>query len=200
MQAFFVVALVLTWVLVAILGIALFALYHHFGEMYLFSEDSKQKQGPTIGTQPPAISAKTLAGDELTFPKPGTASLVAFLSIDCQVCDRVRDEVLSFREAHRDVALVAVCMGKRSEVEQWWPAGAERSISIIADRGARIAGAYRVALTPFVVSISSYGSVHYKSNVNDRAGLEIARDLALEAPEADVPIDAEKSLLVTGGR
>ena len=56
------------WILVAVLSVAVFALYHHFGQMYLNSREGRETQGPDLGATPPESMGLTSSAGASPFP------------------------------------------------------------------------------------------------------------------------------------
>jgi len=162
------------WILVAIFAVALLALYHHFGEMYLNSREGRDQQGPEVGTLLAGAQLVGVDGGSVSVP-PGRPALLLFMSTDCKLCGRLRDLIAEFAERHLQVETVVVCAGQASQVREW-AARIDGRLPVGIDPQHRLAARYRIGMTPFVVGVRGDGSVVLRGLFNDIDGLELAAE------------------------
>lgn len=174
------------WVLVIAEAIALLALYRHFGEMYLNSREGRSVQGPDVDSVPKHLMVTDVAGRTISLPAGERPRLLLFASTDCKLCDRIRDELPAVTEAVDGGEIVVVCAGHAASVRTWAAKIADDVAAVVPDPGYRVATAYGVGLTPFLVGVGPDGAVRTKGIANDR--------VALEAALAEL-FDADRSML-----
>src|SRR6185437_8926806 len=173
MSPVFLVSYGLLWLLVAVLFVGVFALYHHFGQVYLTSRTGRQEQGPAEGSMFQPIEATVLNGDPVVIPHANKPSLVIFTSTDCALCSRLRPGIARVADAHPEVDLYVACAGQERMVRAW-ASDVGDAVPVIADPRARISSRYRVGAWPFVIAIGDDGAVRGRGLVNDGDGLERA--------------------------
>ncbi len=188
MNSVLVASYVVLWILVLVLSAAVFGLYHHFGQMYIVSREGRQKQGPDLDRRLKRMPARDIRGIAVELPYAGVRQLVVFSTTDCKLCAHLRPDLARFAAAHSDLETVVICGGD-SEAVRAWADGLSEVARVVADPTGRLAAAYRVGLTPFVVAIDETGTVISKGIVNDTQSLEwVARggasELALLEQEA----------------
>lgn len=160
------------------MAIAIFALYHHFGQMYLNSREGRETQGPSQGEPLKPMATEDVMGAPLDLPLYGTPTLVVFTGVNCPLCARLRPDLEAFTRAQQRLETIIICTGEPASVREW--AGCLTEVArVIPDPDYRIAARYGVGLTPFLVSTDSDGVVRVSSLVNDREGLELAAEAAL---------------------
>jgi len=168
------VSYVALWILVGFFAIALFGLYHHFGEMYLNSRQGREQQGPAVGTTLKPSVAEDVNGIVRAVP-PLAPSLMVFASTDCKLCGRLRTGIRDFAHRHPQLDVVVLCEGQASQVATWAePLGSD--IPVITDTHHRRASDYGIAMTPFVVGCGATGSVVLRGLINEIDGLELAAE------------------------
>lgn len=183
------------WVLVVVEAIALFALYQHFGEMYLNSREGRARQGPDIDSKLKPAQAQDIAGSALNLGASGKPTLMVFTSTDCKLCGELRPDLKRFAEDHPEIRTLVICAGGRKEVAGWADGLAEVA-ELVPDPGYRLSARYGVGLTPFLVAADASGTVRANGIVNDQRGLEAAAEQAL-APERS---SRERHLVELEGR
>jgi peroxiredoxin len=186
MNGFFLVSYVALWVLVAVMAVALLALYNHFGRMYLSSREGRATQGPAIGSTAPALQATALDGAGVSLPS-GRPTLLLMASTDCPECGKLTaplQDVARRRAAEMDV--VVLCGGPPPRVAEW-ARDLHAPLRVVADRNFRRASDLGVGITPFVVGVDGDGVVRTKGLLNGDDGLQRAvRDLLEESALDDV--------------
>lgn len=186
MNGFFLVSYVALWVLVAVMAVALLALYNHFGRMYLSSREGRALQGPALGSTAPALQATSLDGVDISLPS-GRPTLMLMASTDCPECGKLTgplQEVARRRAAELDV--VVLCGGPAPRVAEW-ARGLQAPLRVVADRNFRRASDLGVGITPFVIGLDGDGVVRTRGLVNGDDGLQRAvRDLLEESALDDL--------------
>lgn len=185
MSGAFLASYVVLWALVAVLAIAVFALYHHFGQMYIESREGRSAQGPDQGRPLPEADARTIAGESTSLPPRGVPALLVFAKTDCAPCEALLPELGALSARRRDVRTVLVCAGPDASAVAAWSARAGAYVTTVVDRGQELAAGYRIGVTPFVVAVDGDGLVQAKGLVS---GPEVL-DLYVEsvAPSATTP-------------
>jgi hypothetical protein len=174
----FIASYVILWALVGILSVAVFALYQHFGQMYLNQE--RHQQGPAVDAPFPQTSFQAVNGEYVAV-EHGMSTIVVFLSTDCRLCDEIRPALASPAETMRVIAVVS---GPRREAQRFvgkLPAG----VDAVPDPRGRLVKRFHVGAFPFAVVVDELGVVRAKGIVNNAAGLE-----ALQAFNGGVPARA----------
>ena len=162
------------WVLVGVLTVAVWAMYHHFGQVYLSSREGRAAQGPPVGELLESLVEQDVDGDPVVVPASNEATLLVFASTGCPLCDEVRDALPAFSES-RNVRAVVICRGKRNDVKRW-AVGLGPAATVISDPGSAITVRHRVGVLPYGVAVDAAGRVVVKGLVNGREGLEWLAD------------------------
>jgi len=160
------------WVLVAVQSVALFALYHHFGRIYIGSPQGRLAQGPKRGDVLRTLDALDLTGVPVRVPGNGKPALLLFASIACPMCRELLPDLEQLVRERRNIDTIVVCGGDADHVATWAD-GAQRALPIVPDQRQKIAAKYGIGITPFVVAVARDGVVREKGLVNDREGLEL---------------------------
>jgi AhpC/TSA family len=171
------------WALVLVLSVAVFALYHHFGKMYLGSREGRQSQGPEQGKRLAHVAARTIRGDSIELPLADEAAVVLFADTTCKLCDSLRPDMRRFAEASDDVRLLVVCGGDSEEAIAKWAAEIREEVPVVLDVRQKLTTRYAVGITPFMVAVGDDGVVQAKGLVNDYDGFVFYAQMALEARE-----------------
>lgn len=179
MSAFFVVSYVILWVLVAALAVAVFALYHHFGQMYLVGPEHQAAQGPAEGDWLKDLETTALDGGPVILPL-NRPSVVLFMSTTCNLCSGMRGDLALLAADRPEVALVVICGGKPAMVRAW-AEDLPASVRVVPDPSGRIASRYNVDLLPFQAAVGRDGVVRVAGLVNNYDGLNFACDAALNS-------------------
>lgn len=184
MNTIFWASYIMLWLLVGTLSFGVWALYHHFGQMYLSTPESRANQGPTEGAPLRTLEAETIDGASLVLPVDN-ASLLIFVSTDCGVCKAIREGIPRIVEAHPDLLVFVICKGHPRMVGAW-SSGLESLVPVVADRQGRIGTRYSVDLVPFCVAVGKEGIVRARGLVNsydslERAAVEALSDLEMQS-------------------
>lgn len=186
MNSIFWASYIMLWLLVGTLSIGVWALYHHFGQMYLSTPESRANQGPTEGSPLRTLEAETIDGTPLVLPID-SASLLIFVSTDCGVCKAIREGIPRAVEAYPELAVFVICKGHPRMVGAW-SSGLESLVPVVADRQGRIGTRYSVDLVPFCVAVGNDGIVRARGLVNSYDSLERAAVEALSKTQSDIDI------------
>ena len=173
MHGFWLAAFVAVWILVIVQSVALFTLFHHFGQMYLTSREGRDNHGPDLDRPLRATEATTVEDARVAIPRPGVPNLVLFSDTSCDICAELRPALREFAVENPELATVLVCGGDREAVAAWADGLAEVA-DVVFDPRTRIAARYGVGLTPFLVAVDEGGVVRGGGLVNDADGLELA--------------------------
>jgi hypothetical protein len=178
-NGFLVGSYVALWVLVAVLVVAVLALYNHFGKMYLTSHAGREAQGPAVGSVLAAFTATDLQGRAVAVPS-SRPMLVVLASIDCPECRRLRAPLQKLAAMRADeLDVVVLCNGQRSQVTEW-AAAMSGPVHVIQDKNYRRASAMGVGITPFMVGVDGDGVVQARGLVNGQEGLALAVEALLD--------------------
>jgi hypothetical protein len=185
LQTFILASLCAVWALLIVLGWAVFALYRHFGQMYLSSPAGRADQGPKIGTPLLSISRESLDGQRVILPAPGPG-VVLFADTSCDLCSAIRDK-LGVLDAHSgQLQVVVFCAGLKQDVAAW-AARTPGYVQVIWDDRANAAQHYRVSTLPFAIAVGLGGEVRAKSIINGDEGLLWAAQHALDITASEEP-------------
>jgi hypothetical protein len=191
MTTFFWVSYGLLWLLVVTLVVAVFALYYHFGQMYLNSREGRAEQGPSEGTLLDAFDGVDIEGRPVVLPRLRQPMLMVFTDTSCKLCGQLRQALARFAdEGPSTVALYIICAGHPRSVREWAADLPGDRLRVIADPRGRTALSYRVDATPFCVAVDETGTVRASGIVNDLGGLDLA---AREATALPVVLDGDHS-------
>jgi hypothetical protein len=168
----FIISYVALWLLVLILSVAVVALYHHFGQMYLGSREGRQTQGPEQEKRLKSFSGRTVSGTSLDLPLLDTPTVLLFAETHCKLCTAMQPEMQLFARSHDDVQLVVMCGGDSTPEVSEWAREIASDVPILVDEGQRQTARYAVGITPFAVAIGADGVVQAKGIVNDYDGLK----------------------------
>jgi len=178
----FLVTYILLWSVVGILVIAVFALYHHFGEMYSNTREGRGSQGPKLFEEIGSVSARTLAGESIELPLKGRPTLLLYTTTTCPLCNELIPAVKDFARHRSDVSVVVVCAATPGDVSSW-ANGLSQLAQVVPDAKRVIAARYRIDATPFLIGIDSGGVVQTKGFINDATALETSRELLFSTGE-----------------
>ncbi len=171
MNAVFWASYIILWVMVAVLTVGMFALYHHFGQMYMGSPPGREEQGPKLGSYFKPVESVDLRGTTIVAPLANRPLLAVFVSTGCALCAQLREALLGFARANEDMAIVVYCDGHPRAVQAWAGELAD-AVYVVPDRRGRIAVRNNIDATPFGVAVGMDGLVQAKGIVNDLEGLE----------------------------
>jgi peroxiredoxin len=172
------------WVLVGLQLVAIFALYHHFGELYFKTPEGREAQGPKVGISLSRKDMFSLAADRVTVPDLGASTVLVFASTKCPLCSRLRPDLAEFARESREVRTLVICSGDREAVEKW-ATELDGAVPVIPDPGHHLAMSYDVSILPYCVGIDDAGVVRSAGLINTQRGLREAAELALMRRSAD---------------
>lgn len=191
MQTFLLVALCVVWALLIVLAGAVFALYRHFGQMYLSSPAGRTEQGPEIGTPLLSISRESVDGQQAMLPAPGP-SVVLFADTSCDLCSAIRDKLSVLDPYSGKLHVVVFCAGLKQDVAAW-AARTPGYVQVSWDDRATAAQHYRVSTLPFAIAVGLGGEVRAKSIVNGDEGLLWAAEHALDITASEEPTEVARA-------
>lgn len=183
------VSYILLWLLVLTLLVAVFALYHHFGTMYMTSREGREDQGPRPGRQIDAFTATDTRGREHAFPALDQPMLLVFASTSCSICAQLRDGLRRIAAARPQLSVVVLCDGHPRGVAAW-AEDLPADVTVIPDPRARRSARMGVSILPFSVAVGSDGHVRAVGIVNDFDGLELAAHEAINLLPADISTES----------
>lgn len=169
MSSAFLVSYIVLWCLVGVLTLSVFALYRHFGQMYLNSRPGREDQGPPVDSEASAIESRSIQGTSVRIPS-GAPTVLLFMSTTCTPCSNLLSAVNSFASRHPGIETVVVCAGAAPEVTAW-ATGVSELATVVPDPRKAISAKYRVAATPFLVGTDELGVVRVKG-IATEDGLE----------------------------
>lgn len=169
MSGAFLVSYIVLWILVVVLGVAVFALYHHFGELYLNSRDGRVNQGPEAGKALEPLITSTPEGP-LIVPD-GAAAVLAFMEIGCLLCSDLRYHLREYADENDNVRVIAIVGGARDAIAEF-AAPMREHVTVIPDADGRITRGYGIAVFPFALAIDAAGIVRSKDIVNKKDSVE----------------------------
>jgi hypothetical protein len=179
----YLISYVFLWTLTCAMVVAVLALYHHFGQMYMSSREGRTVHGLDEGTEVAEQQYVDLAGRAVTLPRHGERSLVLFTDTVCKLCRNLRPDLAAF--ARRvDFHVSVVCVGTRNEVAEW-AEPLDDALTVVPDRGAKISTRFKVGLSPFLILIGEDGKVRARGIVNDADGLNRAAERLLFVERLD---------------
>jgi len=179
------------WILVILQGLALAALYNHFGQSYLSSRQGRAAQGPAIGESMKPITQDSISGQLVHMGEPWVPALLVFVSTTCPACDALRDHLVRFADTGL-ARCVVFCAGPASDVEAWSHPLLESTIEIARDDDESVSSKLDIHVKPFMVGVDQSGLVRAKGIVNDfETLLASARHIRDHAADGDgVPVMA----------
>lgn len=173
----YLVSYVFLWILTGAMVVAILALYHHFGQMYMSSREGRAVHGLAEGTEVAAHEYVDIAGRPTTIPRLGERSLVLFTDTVCPLCLNLRPDLAAFGR-RVDFPVTVVCAGTHDQVAEWAePLG--DAVTVVPDRGATISSRFKVGLSPFLMLMGADGTVQARGIVNDVDGLNMAAERVL---------------------
>jgi len=173
MTGLFFTSYVVLWVVVGAQLLAIMALYHHFGEMYLGkTREGRASQGPEVSSKLRRVETQDLAGNAIVLSESSRPSFMMFASTGCKICTSLKPELSRFAETNRDnIETIVICAGDRNAVRAW-AVDLGPNVRVIPDMGNHIADQYDVSIIPICVGVDAAGEVRSTILVNDRRGME----------------------------
>ena len=169
------IAQILSWIVILLLGVALLALARQVGVLHMRVAPAgalTTAGGPAVGNVAPAVPALSLDGAPVTVggAAPRTAlRLLMFVSASCPLCKALIPMATSFAHAER-VELTFVgddtVEAQRAMIERHG-IGSYKFVN-----GPEVGQAYAVGKLPYAVLLGSDGTILSKGLVNSREHLE----------------------------
>ena len=168
---------IILWIVVAVLGVTVFALARQVGVLYERIAPAGAlmiSQGPEVGDEAPEFSLETVDGTSIVLggvPKNGKSTLLFFLSPTCPVCNTLLPVLRSIKESEN--AWLDVVLASDGEPDRQQKFIEDKKLQdfpfvLSTDLGM----AYQVAKLPFAVLIDDKGVLRGKGLTNNREHLE----------------------------
>ncbi len=169
-----VAAVIVLWVLVVVLGIAVFALARQVGVLYERVAPAGAlmvNQQLKAGDDAPQIAMQALDGTELTSGVSQQGQLLFFLGPDCPICKSLLPVLKSMVKAETDTQVVLVSDGGTEDEHRDYVAREklEQLPYVISEIVGRSFG---VGKLPYAVLIDAAGKISSLGIVNSREHLE----------------------------
>lgn len=172
-----VVSNIVLWIIIAVLGITVFALARQVGVLYERIAPAGAlmiSQGPEVGDQAPVFELETINGDAIKVGgklSSGHSQLLFFLSPTCPVCNTLLPVLRSIKESEK--TWLDVVLASDGDYEQQQTFIETKKLGdfpyvLSTDLGM----AYQVAKLPFAVLIDDQGVLRGKGLTNNREHLE----------------------------
>jgi hypothetical protein len=188
-MSLFELSYVALWILAVVLALAVYALYHHFGQLYLTSPEGRATQGPPIGKRLQTSHVAPLEGPTVVLPQRAQRTVLLFTEPDCAVCRQLLDDLDSNRDSEILEGLIVVSSGTTADVGKWLrilPA-----TQILMDSRAGLRSRYGIGVTPFGVATDAEGVVRTRGVVSTSSNL---RGLVMQARiDEQAAIEAAKN-------
>lgn len=183
------------WFLLLVLAVAVFALYRHFGQIYVSSAHGRAEQGPQVNLALPSQGLVDV--DEVQLSLPGLRpTIVLFSDTACDLCAELRDQMECLASYQNTVETVVLCDGALADVLAW-RSRVPDFVHVVHDTKGTLAHKYKVNTLPFAVCVGVGGTVVAKSIINGREGLIWAAEQALQLPAAVQPALSEPAKAVS---
>ena len=178
MSGWWTASYIVLWFLVVVLCFVVVALARQIGTLHLRLGPrgalEMDDEGPPLQEAPPPIDVTDIDGRTRSIGGPGEAQLVLFVSPGCHLCEAVLPSVGAVGEAG---ALTPVVVTDSDEHEARSSYANRRwRAPLIPSR--KLAQAYRVPGTPYVVILDDLGVVRAKGAVNNLEQMEGLVDTA----------------------
>jgi hypothetical protein len=190
-SGFVLVSYVVLWIVVVVLCVAVLALYHHFGQVYLNSREGREDQGPESGKPFPAVVARGFRDGRVPLVRRWPA-VVAFMDVECNLCAELLGDLGTFAGDATDVSVVAVVAGPPPSVADFTRGLPER-VDVFPDPSGVLSTGHGVAVLPFLVTVDAQGIVRAKGIVNDHGDLERLASSIREPAKVVEPVLEEVS-------
>lgn len=172
-----VISNIVAWIVIAILGVTVYALARQVGVLYERIAPAGAlmiSQGPEVGDEAPVFDLETIDGKSLTLggaSAAGKSSLLFFLSPTCPVCNTLLPVLRSLQASEK--SWLEVVLASDGDLEQQTKFVSDKKLEefpfvLSTDLGM----AYQVAKLPFAVLIDEKGILRGKGLTNNREHLE----------------------------
>jgi len=166
MSFFFLASYIALWILVLTLIVAVFLLFHHFGQEYLKTAEARENQGPQIGATVEPISMLDYFGRAILIPAEVGGVIVEFASTDCEPCNIVKPVLEALLDDYENISLLSFVAGDDASIAEW-ANSSPQTAQYIPDRDRTLMNEWNVIVTPFFVAIDMEGTVVDKGMIND---------------------------------
>lgn len=176
-----VVSTYVVWALLVLVLLALFALYRHFGQLYVNSTTAKLAQGPDIGSSLLSVGGADVLGNEFELPT-SKVTLLLFADTRCDLCASIRDGLRALEPRRDLVDIFVLCGGAPRDVLAWCRR-TPSFVRVVHDRKGSLANRFAVNGTPFAVGATADGVVRWKGIVNTAEALgSVSDELLVGSP------------------
>lgn len=176
MPWFLGVTYAILWLIVAVQFIAIFALYHHFGEMYLSSREGREEQGPELGQTAAHLQESDLDGRLASLDYGSAPKLLVFMSTTCTPCTRLLPVIERLSRRRAEIEVFVICAGEAAAVADW-ASSLRPACRVVADPGRKIALRYGLAVTPYLVGLDAHNVVQAKGVIAGERWLDSVVDV-----------------------
>lgn len=168
------IAMILLWILIAVLAVMVYALARQIGGLYervapagALAVNAAVKTGDPA----PAFELETLKGEPVKIGSTGQAQLLFFLAPDCPICKSLLPVLKSMARSERKVTIILASDGGEAREHAAYAAanGLERFPYVLSEP---LGKAYGVSKLPYAVLIRPDAHIASLGIVNSREHLE----------------------------
>lgn len=185
MSGFFLASYIIMWLILLGVGVLLLLIYRHFGLIALGTEEGVERDGLPVGASAPFVRGVEATGNEVIWTATaGRAHFLAFVSPECEPCEKMIPLIGRFAEAHPEISVALVVSGP-ADVAARLIAKFHPPCPCIAERREGLYNGYLVRVTPFAFAIGPDGRIRSKGLCSDPGRLQ--RILASGGLPVDIP-------------
>ncbi len=178
MEGWWTASYIVLWLLVVVLCFVVVALARQIGTLHLRLGPrgalEMDDEGPPLQEAPPPVEVVDLDKRPITVGGPGAAQLLLFVSPGCHLCETVLPSLGAVADAGDLTPLVVADADPGDTVASY---GSKRLPARVIP-ATKLAQAYRVPGTPYVVVLDELGVVRAKGAVNNLEQMEGLVDTA----------------------
>ena len=186
MEGWWAASYAVLWVLVIVLCFVVVALARQIGTLHLRLGPrgalEMDDEGPPLGDAPPALDLQDVNAAPVSIGGPGESQLLLFVTPGCTLCEQVLPSVSAVAEAGEMTPYVLT----DADPEETKSAYGRRRLGARLVPARRVAQAYRVPGTPYVVVLDELGVVRAKGAINNLEQMEGLVDTARRRLEESV--------------
>ena len=178
MEGWWTASYIVLWLLVVVLCFVVVALARQIGTLHLRLGPrgalEMDDEGPPLQEAPPPVDVVDIDQRPISIGGPGHAQLLLFVSPGCHLCEAVLPSVAAV-SGRGDMTPVVVADGDADEVRSTY---GNRRLRASIVPGRKLAQAYRVPGTPYLVILDDLGIVRAKGAINNLEQMEGLVDTA----------------------
>lgn len=178
MEGWWAASYIVLWLLVVVLCFVVVALARQIGTLHLRLGPrgalEMDDEGPPLHEAPPPVDVMALNDQPISIGGPGHAQLLLFVSPGCHLCEAVLPSLRAVSEASDLMPLVIT----DADVHETRGEYGDRRLGAPVIPSQKIAQAYRVPGTPYIVILDEMGVVRAKGAVNNLEQMEGLVDTA----------------------